>query len=158
MNLLHVWSRSFSNLVLHWVLRWMSLHVSPLRANFSVPTSFCWFSKPKVLGTHLSSAGCKRWGTWCGARTPSSSGRSSIFVRSVVLVGCCARGEVFGETALLTLLPILMWSFYPLLWRWCLASVQVFFRSICSCRFGVSMGGGEFRIFLCWHLNPTPTM
>lgn len=30
--------------------------------------------------------------------------------------------------------------------------VQVFFRgncSICSCRFGVSMGGGPFRIFLC---------
>lgn len=24
--------------------------------------------------------------------------------------------------------------------------------SICSCKFGVSMGGGDFRVFLCHHL------
>lgn len=54
-------------------------------------------------------------------------------------------GVVFGKTVSLPLLPVLVWSFYPLLWRSCLASFQVFFRGnwfVCSCRFGVSMKGG----------------
>ena len=38
-------------------------------------------------------------------------------------------------------------------------SFQVFFKGDCtinSYRFGVSMGGGEFGIDLCYHLEPTP--
>lgn len=52
-----------------------------------------------------------------------------------------------------------MWPIYCLLWRNCSASFQGFFRvncSIHSCRSNVSMGGSEFRIFLCRYLGHTP--
>lgn len=55
-------------------------------------------------------------------------------------------GSSFSQDCLsLPFLPVLVWSFYPLLWRSCLASFQVFFRGnwfVCSCRFGVSVKGG----------------
>lgn len=56
----------------------------------------------------------------------------------------------------LPLLPVLMLSFYPLLWRPCSSSFQVSFREndfICNCRFVVSVGGGQFIIFLR-HFEP----
>lgn len=46
---------------------------------------------------------------------PQLPGRSSTFVRSLVPPGCWARGEILSEAAPLTLLPILVVSFNPLL-------------------------------------------
>lgn len=42
---------------------------------------------------------------------------------------------------------VLIWPFYPLLWRSFLACFNVLFRGNYSCRFDVSMGGGTFSIF-----------
>lgn len=48
-------------------------------------------------------------------------------------------------------------AFLPRFWRSCSPSYQVYFRKknccICSYRFGVSMGGGDFRVFLLCHLE-----
>lgn len=80
-------------------------------------------------------------------RTPPSSGL------------LLTRGGTFGKTISLSFLIISMWPFYPLLWRSCSASFQVFFIedcSICSYIFGMSMEGGEFRIFLCFLLELSP--
>ena len=75
-----------------------------------------------------------------------------------------------------SLLPVIMWNCYSelplppplllfsvrclscLLCIWCSISPQFFFRRNCAlhmCIFGVSMKGGEFRVFLCHQLNLT---
>lgn len=67
----------------------------------------------------------------------------------------------FAKTVSLPLLHLSMWFFCSELWRSCSPSFQVFFRgkwSICNCSFGVSLGGGEFRIFLHCHLGSLPHM
>ena len=64
------------------------------------------------------------------------------------------RGEAYGLSLFLCGFSLI----HPMC-RNHLASFWVFFRgnfSICSCRFGVFMGGGEFRIFLCCHLELEP--
>lgn len=69
------------------------------------------------------------------------------------------RGRGFGKTTSLPLLIILVWPFYPLLWRSCSDSFQVFFIENCSVysyRFGMPMGRGKFSIFLCCHLELPP--
>ena len=81
--------------------RGISLCYSPMASPGCKPL---WFSKPGVLGACLSVAGLKDWGACCGAQTPHSSG-SSVFVRFLLIVGCCARGKVFGEIASLPLQP-----------------------------------------------------
>lgn len=89
---------------------------------------------------------CLMWGLY------PSSGRYSIFVRSLQTVGCVTVAGVFSDTASLPLLFVSVWFFYPLLWR-CSDSFQVFSRensSICRCRLDISMGRGDFRIFLCY--------
>lgn len=43
--------------------------------------------------------------------TLQSLGRSSVFLRSLFIVGCCTGGGVFGDTASLPLLPVSVWSF-----------------------------------------------
>ena len=103
------------------------------------------------------SAGPKGWGAWSGAWTPCFSGRRSVFVRPLPIVGHSTKCGFLGENTSLPLHPVLMWSFYPSLLKSYLASFQAFFRgnySMCSGKFGVSMGGGEFRLFLCCHLEP----
>ena len=82
-------------------------------------------------------------------------------VNSLLIVGCLDGSKVDGETVSQPLLPILMWIFF--LFTCCVGVVQLvlrfFFRgncSVCSCRFGVSIGGGEFRILLCCHLELEP--
>lgn len=70
--------------------------------------------------------------------------------------GC---GFSLGEIVSLPLLPISVLSFKPLVWRPCSSSFQVFFQgnySICSCKFMVFVGGGEFRVFLGHHLKSSP--
>lgn len=42
--------------------------------------------------------------------TLHSLGRSSIFLRSLFIVGCCTGSGVFGDTASLPLLPVSVWS------------------------------------------------
>lgn len=79
--------------------------------------------------------------------------------RSILIWSHCTGDEVFGETMSLPHQPTSMWTLYHLFLRSHSASFQLNY-SICSCRFGVSVVGGEFRIFLCCHLNvlPRPTM
>lgn len=77
--------------------------------------------------------------------TPSL--RSSVFVRSLPIVGC-----YLGVGFLVRCLSYLS-QCYPLLWSSCLVSFQIFFSgnySICRCIFGVSVGSSEFRV-LPWH-------
>ena len=72
-------------------------------------------------------------------------------------VGHWVRGGVSVIAVSLSLLPFYMWSFYHLLCRSCSISLQFFLRRcICLCRFGVLVGGSEFRVFLCCHLGPAP--
>ena len=108
-----------------------------------------WFSKPDVLGAHFFGTGPDGCGGCCGVWTPCFLGRSS----AVVIVGHHAVGGVFVETFSL---PTSVWPLYPLLCRNCSASFQTFFRgngSTSSWAFGVSVGGGEFRIFLHHHVE-----
>ena len=79
-------------------------------------------------------------------------------VNSLPIVGCCSEGGVYGEIVSQPLLPILMCFFFLIcsLCRSHLSRFLVSFRgncSICSCRFGVSVGGDEFRIHLHHHLE-----
>lgn len=114
----------------------------------------CWFSRH--FGALLSGAGPMGRGAGCGAQTPCSSGSSSVFVRTLLMVGHCTTVQVFGETEFLPLLPISVRLFYPLLWSSSSASTQVLFRVnylIYSYRFVISIGGGELRIFLHHHLE-----
>lgn len=50
-----------------------------------------WFSKTGDLGAHLFGTGPENWGICGGALTPHSSRRSSIFVRSLPIMGHCSR-------------------------------------------------------------------
>lgn len=90
-----------------------------------------WLSNIEVLEAHLSSAGLKRWGAWCGVKPVSVSG-------SLLIIGNHNRGTVYGE-----IMPACFgMGFCP--------------RGDCSIhsyRFSVSMWGGEFRIFLRCHLE-----
>lgn len=84
---------------------------------------------------------------------PSFLGRSSGSVRSLGIAGCHARGWVYGETLSQPFLPALMCL---LMWRSYSANFHFFFGVNCtisSCRLGVSLGGGEFRLFLCHHVE-----
>lgn len=68
----------------------------------------------------------------------------------------CHPGGALGEPASLPPLSISIWPFNPLWKGSCSAAFLVFFRvncSICRCRFGVSVGGSGFRVFLCCHLE-----
>lgn len=110
-----------------------------------------WFSKPHVLGTCLLGTGLKIWSVWYGVWTVHSLGRSSGFINSLLVVGRCAEGVVYGEIVSQPILPSSMWpsSCWPM-YRSCSASFQLFFRencSTCSCRFQCVHGEVEFRIF-----------
>lgn len=99
--------------------------------------------------------GSKDW----GSHNPCSSEMCSIFARPFHLVASCSGSGVFGKTVPLPLLDILTWPFYLLSSRRHSASSQVSFRENCSidsCTLGVSVGGGEFRVFLGRHLEPPP--
>lgn len=71
--------------------------------------------------------------------------------------GHCSRGGAFNERVSLPLLQISTKPFSPLRWR-CSASFQVLIRGNCSfssCIFVVSVEG-EFRVYLCHHLELPP--
>lgn len=86
----------------------------PFKSSFSVSLQFCdspglspyGFSKPDILGAHLTVAGSKVWGAWCKAQSLYSSRESSIiFFVSLLGTGHHTWGEVPGETVSLPLLP-----------------------------------------------------
>ena len=92
---------------------------------------------------------------------PQSSGEVPFLRANLPPMGGCTgwTGDTFAEIVSLPLLPAPAWLSYPFLWRSSSASFQVFFNgsySICSCRLGVSVGGGEFRVLLCGHLELPP--
>lgn len=79
---------------------------------------------------------------------------------SLPVVGPCAMGGVYGEIVSQSFLPISMWfssgllDVKGLLCQFSGFLLFIEFRncSIYRCRFGVSMGGNEFRIFFHCHL------
>lgn len=127
------------------------------------PVSWMWgplVFKARCFGGCLSGASLKCWDAWCGVWTLRSSGRSSGFMRSLLIVGPYAQDGAFGKTTSQLLLPTSMRPFSGLMGSSCSASFRFFFRgdcSICSCRFSVSVGGGEFMIFLCHRLGQPPS-
>ena len=91
----------------------------------------------------------------------SSLLREKLGVVSFLLtVCCCTGGRVCGKSVSQSLLPILMWvlSILPM----CIShptSFWISFRgncSVCSCRFGVSVGIGKFRSLLYRNHRPEP--
>ena len=100
------------------------------------------------MGTHLPSACPSASGVQCGAQAPCSSGRTSVVVISLLLVGGhtgnMGRSPHKGCGSWLdwvstppTYLDV-AFSLYPQLWKICSASLQVVLRdswSICSCSF-----------------------
>lgn len=112
------------------------------------------FSKPDLWRAYVSDADPKGWGPDVEHKCFTTQW-SSVFLSSLLISGHYTGDEVFGKTVSLPYLPTLMCTFYPLFLRSCSASFQRNY-SICSCRFGVSMVGGELRIFLCCHLLVPP--
>lgn len=143
----------FKLLILHWSLGWLSLYTSSLRqvSQFPIALWVSWmFSKPDILWSHIYVVGPRCWSAY-GAQIPHSSERSSGFWDP-----SCSRDGIFGKTTSLSLLTILIWPFYCLLWRSIQLVLTSFLRgiySICNCRFSVSVGGSEFRIFIHHHLE-----
>lgn len=70
---------------------------------------------------------------------------------------CSIRGGVSLFTMPLSLLPVAVWSLYPLLCRSYSVNPQFFRKNcfICRYRFAVSLERCEFRVFLCYHLEPS---
>ena len=87
--------------------------------------------------------------------------RSKLQVLSSFLIVCLhTRDGIYGKIVSQPFLPVLMWfpSGFPDV-KGLLHHLLVFFRgnfSICSCRLGVFVGGGGFRIFPCCHLELEP--
>lgn len=83
----------------------MSLCVNPE----SVLCSFQFYSSPGctllvfkaiILGAHLSGTGHSGWSAWCGRQNPWSSGKSSVFLRSLLIVGNLAWDGAFAESVI----------------------------------------------------------
>lgn len=120
-----------------------------------------YFQSQTFCGPHLSSAGPKVWCASCGEQYSHSLGRSSGPVRSFPICGLLCWGGVLGKTLSLCIFyPSRCDPFIPCCGEGCSTNFQFFFGriySICSYKFGVVVGGGEFRIFLCCHFGPPPT-
>lgn len=137
-----IWELSQITIVL-WVLRMFKPH---------------WLSKLDVLGAGHSSADLKSCGVRSGVQTLYSSGRSlELWAPSWLWV------TMLGVVRMVRLSLSLSYRFrcgcfhVCLMWRSRSARFGVSFRGNCSiwsCRFTVSLSGGEFRIFLCHHLEP----
>ena len=142
----------------------MSLYADPLRVTFPFPSAHASthkphsFSKSDILGAHLSGEGSKGSDARYGAWIPCSSG-GALYLWDTSWVGASAPEVGFlvrPHLCLFYLSDVVLLSW----WRSHSASFQVFFTinwSMCSCRFGVSVGRGEFRILLHHHLEPNPS-
>lgn len=133
-----------------------SVHYGLVGCVRASPTGFqCWCS-----GAHLLGVGLKSWGVRCEVQTPCSSGRSSgLCVPSwpLVIVAAVIYGEIMSQP----LLSISVWAFsHVLMCRSCMSRFWVSFKgnySVFSYRYGVSVGGGDFRILLHHHIEPELT-
>ena len=79
-------------------------------------------------------------------------------VSSLPIACCCAGGWTYDKIVSQSFLSISIFFFFLicLMCKSCLAGFWISFRrncSMCSYRFGVFMGGGEFRSFLHSHLR-----
>lgn len=115
--------------------------------------------RTRDFSTAVMSENCLWWGkcTVCPVQYGSLSPHVAIEHSQ------CAGGGLYGEIVSQPFLTA--WMCFP-----CLPDVQeslcqllvffFFFRVNCfiySCSLRVSVGGGEFRIFLCGHLKPEPS-
>ena len=109
-----------------------------------------WFLKLDVLGPDLSDIGLKSWGAWWKVQMLHSSKRHSRFwVFSWSVDAGCVKGGVYGEIVSQT--PLTGSVCFLLVFFQCIVVAWPPFRSFweeSSCRLSVSMGWGEFRIFL----------
>lgn len=133
----------------------MSLCTIPLRESFSFPIilQYSWMHSPLVykagfLGACLSCARSKCWGSNCTLL------RENNFV---ILSNCRLLFLIYCFILCVPCLFLLSWCFPSTLsCRDYISSFQVPFRgnySVCNCVLIVSIGGGEFRIFLQHHLE-----
>lgn len=131
----------------------------PFKSRISIPYHAMVLLSPTGFQSQMfwgliSQCRSQGWGAWCGVQTPHSSGRSSMFVWSLPIVGRQAGGGAFGKTAFLS------YSFWCGSFTLCCGvAVQLVFRGnccICGCRFVVSMGGNKFRIFIPCHPELPP--
>lgn len=154
----HVVSVPSNLLLLCWVIGWMSVCMNTLKAETQFPLAFwiSWCLKSDISGTCLSGTGPKGWGASCGTWTFCSSRVVTVLVRSLLLVGHPSAGGVWGHTASLPLLPVSVWSFYPLLWRSCQASFHFFFFFSERIVLYVAVGFGVFWVFLYHHVDLPP--
>lgn len=162
MNLSHIWSRCFSNFCIFagsqgkWDHMWAFQEDCLFLVTFG--TLGCqphWFSKPDVLEACLTGADLRGQVAQCGAPTPHFLEKSACLMRSLPIVCCHAKGRFFFcETISLPLYPSCCGPFILYCGEQFIQFSDLFRRkwSICSCTFGVPMGGGEFRI--CCHLAP----
>ena len=138
----------------------LSAH-QPFESCFSVHHSlwvlWAWVPLPDVWGARLSGASLKSWGAQCGVPTLHSSGGSSGFWVPSRLKVACQEWHLQRDcvSAFHACFDVGSLSFAQ-----CegvaLLIFRVFFRGNCSIfsyRFGVSMGGGEFRVLLRCHLE-----
>lgn len=112
-----------------------------------------WFSKPDILGAHLSCAASRGCDAPCGAWVAFCSGKRLIPLIhpdcGLWWLGC---GVFLGEIISLPLACVMILSSDPLLWRLCSSSFQVpLWGSYSICGFVVFVEGAEFRIFLYYH-------
>lgn len=134
----------------------MSLHTSLLRmvlltlqfygSSYNTPL---WFKSQTFSGLSLRCS-TNRLGFFFQGHTPCSSGKCSIVLRFLPIVGHRTSGG-----ALVTACCFSCRSRCSPYIRECEGTVHLVFRtffkgyySICSCRFVMFMGGGKLRIFL----------
>ena len=128
----------------------------PLKSGFlvaSCPVALLGLILLVFKASQCSSSQCQTLGM-PDTRQKSLASHSDVpyFFRSLLI-----RGEDLARPCL-CLSSVLLQSFYHCFWRCHLSNFLVFFRrndSICSDIFVVSMRGGEFRIFLHDHLEPS---
>lgn len=136
----------------------MSLHVTPSEGISQICMAFCilrhmphCFSQPDIFVAASLQCSPKGWVAPCGAQTPHPSGREFCTYDITPLLWVTVPLEGFLVRPCLCLCyPSLCDAFIPCCWQSFSAGFH-FSRnySICSCRFGVSLGGGKFRVFLC---------
>lgn len=117
-----------------------------------------WFFKTRLFwGPHISGAGPKVWCAQCGAHTSNSLGRASVLLRSLAIVYYHAKGGIFGKTLFsASFTPFDCGPFILCCGKSFSANFQFSFSSgnysICSCGFGVYMGGSGVKDLPHYHL------
>lgn len=177
MNFLHIWSKLFINSCsLHKVLGVNGSSHKPFKSRVSFPFSPLFLLNKSPAGFQsqmlwelfslMQDPG--GYGAWCRYK-PLAFWGEVLFIYFFVHWLICwdfswlwitASGVGFLVKEYLSY-PSRGGPFLLLLWNGSSGSSQVLFWGICSlwsCIFVVSVGGGEFRIFLCCHLELSSTL